>query len=140
MHYSSDHDIDALILRFENRTLPKAEWTHAAHLTAGLYYLYHHDFYEALCILKGKIISYNVAAGGTNSPTEGYHETLTLFWLHKLQNFLAGKKQQPLHALCNELLGGEFSSRELPLIHYSREKLFSVMARATWIEPDLKPL
>jgi hypothetical protein len=31
-------------------------------------------------------------------------------------------------------------ARDLPLRHWSRERLFSVEARHGWVEPDLAPL
>jgi len=41
--------------------------------------------------------------------------------------------------LAGELIE-RFGKRELPLRHYSRERLFSVGARLGWVEPDLQQL
>jgi hypothetical protein len=32
------------------------------------------------------------------------------------------------------------ADKDLPLQYYSRERLFSEAARASWLEPDLRPL
>jgi hypothetical protein len=38
------------------------------------------------------------------------------------------------------LLKGPLASRDVLLAFYSRERLMSVEARATWVEPDVAPL
>jgi hypothetical protein len=133
MNYTSDDEIDSLLKEFENKTLPKRLWTHHAHLTAGMYYLYRFNFYEALCMIKARIMSYNEAVGGVNSPSEGYHETLTVYWLKVLDQFMSDKRTRPLFEICNSFLHSPFSDKELPFQHYGRERLMSVEARATWI-------
>jgi hypothetical protein len=35
-----------------------------------------------------------------------------------------------------DLLAGPLAARDRLLIHYSRERLFTPLARATWVEPD----
>jgi hypothetical protein len=140
MSYKNDHEINTLIRQFEGKTLPKSDWTHHAHLTVGLYYSYYNPMHESLCIMKSKIITYNEAVGTINTPSSGYHETLTLFWLKIIDNFLQDRSQLPLHELCNIFLSSPQANKELPLRHYSKERLFSVQARATWIEPDVRPI
>ena len=133
--YQSDKEIETLVKRFENKTLPKSEWTHQAHLAVGLYYLHHHTIHESLCIMKARIITYNESVGGVNSATEGYHETLTVFWLSILDNYLKENKRETLCETCNEFFASKFFSKDLPLQYYDKEKLFSVEARSTWVEP-----
>jgi hypothetical protein len=133
MNYTSNEEIDSLIKEFENKTLPKSLWTHHAHLTAGMYYLHRYDFYATLCIMKARIITYNESVGGVNSPSEGYHETLTVYWLKVLDQFMSDKRTRPLFEICNSFLNSTYSNKELPFQHYGRERLMSVEARATWI-------
>lgn len=133
MHYSSPGEIEALFGKFELKLLPKDQLTHEAHLTVGLHYLYHHDFFEALCLMKAAIITYNEAVGTPNSGDSGYHETLTAFWLRVLEKFLKGRREESLLALCNDFLSNPSAAKDLPLRYYDRERLFSVEARATWI-------
>lgn len=140
MYYNSNSEIEELVHQFETKSLPKACWTHNAHLTVGIYYLYHTTFYEAVCNMKAKIITYNESTGGINSPSSGYHETLTVFWLKIIDNYLSQKKGRILFEICNEFLVSPFSHKDLPLHYYSQENLFSINARAVWTIPDKKSL
>ncbi len=73
-----------------------------------------------------------------NSDTEGYHETITRSFLHGVRLFLAKPtRATPLHELVNELLLSPMGRRDWPLRFYSRERLFSVEARRTFVAPDL---
>ena len=78
-------------------------------------------------------MSYNESVGGVNSPTNGYHETLTVFWLRVLNEFLKDKRSMSLYEICNLQLESPQSSKELPFQYYDKERLMSVEARATWI-------
>jgi hypothetical protein len=91
--------------------------------------------------LPGLIRRYNESVGGVNSDTEGYHETITRVFLHGVRLFLdeAGPSE-PLHKLVNGLLLSPMGRRDWPLRFYSRERLFSVDARRSFVEPDLAAL
>ena len=125
---------------FEDCTLPRTEWTHAAHLTVALWHLLEFDWAEAVERVRLGIKRYNAAHGIVTTPTGGYHETLTIFWLRHVRSFLEmGRNEaRSLVALANELAAG--ADKSLPLEYYTRERLFSTEARAAWVEPDLKPL
>lgn len=138
MIYNGDEEINLLAKAFEERTLPKAEWTHAAHLVVGLYYCYHNPFGVAKNLMSDGINWLNDAHGTPNTETSGYHETLTVFWLRTVANFLekAGREKS-LAELANELVA-TVNDTKLPLKFYSRERLFSVEARMNYVEPDLE--
>jgi len=133
-------EVLSLLRRFHDRTLPRDEWTHAAHLTVALWYSLQFDWPEAVARVRRGIKRYNEASGIPTTPTGGYHETLTLFWMHVVRCFLEGERNEgrALVALANDLVAS--AGRELPLAFYTRELLFSTEARAGWVEPDLKPL
>jgi hypothetical protein len=133
-------EILALVRRFDDCTLPREEWTHAAHLTVALWHLLQYDWPEAVRRVRRRIKRYNAAHGIRTTPTGGYHETLTLFWLQYVRAFLEGERNEArsLVSLANELAAS--ADRSLPLEHYTRELLFSPEARAGWVEPDLRPL
>ncbi len=126
-------EIDSLIERFRNQTLPIAEWTHQAHLVVGLWFSKHYTHEEAVCYLRSGIISYNNTVGTPNTPERGYHETLTLFWAKVARDFAEAHPDLDMESLCNALLTSEFATREYPLRFYSREELFSTKARAFFI-------
>lgn len=133
-------EILALVRRFEDCTLSRDEWTHAAHLTVALWHLLQFDWPEACARVRRGIKRYNAAHGILTTPTGGYHETLTLFWLRTVRTFLEAERNEAraLVHLANDLIA--FADKGLPLTHYTRERLFSPEARATWVEPDIKSL
>jgi hypothetical protein len=138
--FRTTEEILALVRRFEDCTLPREEWTHSAHLTVALWHLLQFDWPEAVARVRRGIKRYNAAHGIVTTPTGGYHETLTLFWLRTVRAFLEAERNEAraLVHLANELIIS--ADRGLPLTHYTRERLFSPEARAGWVEPDLQPL
>jgi hypothetical protein len=138
--FRTTEEILALVRRFEDCTLPREEWTHAAHLTVALWHLLQFDWPEAVARVRARIKRYNAAHGIHTTPTGGYHETLTLFWLRAVRAFLEAERNEAraLVHLANDLVAS--ADKGLPLVHYTRELLFSPEARAHWVEPDLKPL
>ncbi len=138
--FRTTEEILALVRRFEDCTLPRAEWTHAAHLTVALWHILQFDWPEAVAHVRRGIKRYNAAHGILTTPTGGYHETLTLFWLRTVRRFLEAERNEAraLIHLANELVATH--DKGLPLTHYTRNRLFSPEARATWVEPDLRPL
>jgi hypothetical protein len=124
-----------------SRTLPRAEWTHEAHLAATTYLLIRHPEIALDRELPGLIRRYNESVGGVNSESEGYHETITRVFLHGVRLFLGdADPRQPLHALVNGLLLSPMGGRDWPLRFYTRERLFTVEARRNFIEPDVAAL
>ncbi|MBY0424054.1 MAG: hypothetical protein K2Q22_00325 [Cytophagales bacterium] len=135
-HYASIDEIETLVDQFKSQSLPKAKWTHEAHLTVALWYLSYYSFEEALCYLRSGIIAYNTSVGTENSPYSGYHETFTVFWTKVIDDYLKTNKSNLLTDF-NNFLQSPWASRQLPLQYYSKELLFSTKARALYCEPDL---
>ena len=135
-HFVTLEEIEALVTGFLQQTLPVKEWTHEAHLTTALFLLRKYTFEEATCMLRSGIITYNKSTGGENTPTKGYHETLTIFWIKIISDYLRQNKEGNLLLLCNSFLKSEYASRDYALKFYTRELLFSTKARAFWSEPD----
>lgn len=134
--YRTELEILNLVENFRNRTLPIHEWTHEAHLVTALWFNKTYEEFEAICYLRSGIITYNVVTGGQNTPEKGYHETLTIFWCKIIREFINKNRELTLVDLCDTLFKSEWTSKELPLQFYSRDLLFSVKARACWVEPD----
>lgn len=131
--------IEKLVEAFNSRTLPKQEWTHHAHLKVGLWYLLHYSPNESLARLRRGIKQYNVACGVENTETQGYHETITRFYIGIIFKFLQQtERSQSIDRLADELINN-YGDKSLPLEYYSRDKLFSTEARLCWVKPDLKP-
>jgi hypothetical protein len=131
---------DRLAAEFCHCNLPKAEWTHEAHLRVGLWHLLRHSPEEALVRLRGGIRRYNTACGVANTATSGYHESITRFYVWLIARFAAGAdRDRPIDDLADELVR-DYGDRDLPLRYWSKERLMSPEARLGWVEPDLRPL
>ena len=123
------------------RTLPRADWTHEAHLAATTYLLTKRPDIDVDAELPGIIRAYNESVGGVNDDTQGYHETITRLFLHGVRLFLSeADLGEPLHEPVNELLLSPMGRRDWPLRFYSAERLFSVEARRRFVAPDLAAL
>jgi hypothetical protein len=135
-------DVMRLIARFEDSTLPKAEWTHQAHLTVGLWYASQLPFEDALVTVREGIRKMNAAHGVATTPTGGYHETITRFYMMVISRYVAEEAEaagSDWAAKVHHLLA-RYGARELPLRHYSKDRLMSADARFGWVEPDLLPI
>ena len=123
------------------RTLPRADWTHEAHLAATTYLLTKRPDIDVDAELPGIIRAYNESVGGVNDDTQGYHETITRLFLHGVRLFLSEEDLgEPLHELVNELLLSPMGRRDWPLRFYSADRLFSVEARRHFVPPDIAAL
>ena len=131
-----------LVAEFESCTLPKEEWTHQAHLTVGLWYASRLPYQEALVALREGILRLNAAHGVPTTPTRGYHETITRFYLRVLCDYVASEEERPMGSWPERVarLLSRYGDRELPLRHYTKDLLMSSEARFGWVEPDLLPL
>lgn len=121
-------------------SLPKGEWTHEAHLAACLWLLVERTDIEPETELPGIISAYNLAVGGENTDSAGYHETLTQLYIRGVRAFLALNSGGSIVEQVNALLVSSMAPRDWPLRFYSRERLFSVEARRGWVEPDVSPI
>jgi hypothetical protein len=139
VHFSSDTEIDRIGRGLLDRSLPKAEWTHAAHFAAAFWVLRRPDMH-APRVMPGLIRAYNEATGVPNTDSGGYHETITLGSLRAARSWLAARSDKALHAALNEFLASEYGRSDWLLVFWSKPLLFSVAARAIWVEPDLRPL
>lgn len=120
------------------RSLPKAEWTHEAHLAACLWLLTERPDIRVERDLPAIISGYNEAVGGVNDATQGYHHTITMTYVAAIRGFLATIRDDlPLVEKVNALLAAPEGRRDWALRLYSRDRLFSVQARLGYLPPDL---
>lgn len=123
------------------RTLPREAWTHEAHLAACTWIVRDRPDIAPEDDMAAIISTYNVAVGGVNDDSQGYHETITQIYIAAVKAHLSEiKSDTPLWQSVNTLLLSERGGRELPLKFYSKARLFSVAARRNFIEPDLLEL
>lgn len=123
------------------RSLPKAEWTHEAHLAACLWLITERPDFAPERDMPGTISAYNLSVGTENTESGGYHETLTQLYIKGVRAFAATLPEGTgLAEAVNALLASEIGDRSWPLCFYSKARLFSVDARRGWVEPDLVTL
>jgi hypothetical protein len=140
-YFETDADVAHVGEGLLARTLPRAEWTHEAHLAATTYMLLKRADIDLDAELPSIISRYNESLGGVNDDSQGYHETITRVFLHGVRSFLGDpSRRAPLHDLVNELLLSPMGGRDWPLRFYSPERLFSPTARREFIPPDLQAL
>jgi catechol 2,3-dioxygenase-like lactoylglutathione lyase family enzyme len=133
-------ELDALVTAFRAATLPRARWTHAAHLAVGTWHALELPADAALAAMRTAIVRLNESHGTANTDTGGYHETVTRFYLTVLARFAAAHRGLSRAEIVRALLAGPLADRGYPLRFYTRDHLMSVAARRAWVEPDLQPL
>lgn len=123
-------------------SLPKPEWTHGAHLCAGTAIVLKRGLQTAEHDLPGLIKNYNIACGVKNTQTDGYHHTITIVYLRLIAKFLEDAFRGPhqLGSAASALLGSDIAAPDYLLGLYSRDLLFSPLARGKWQAPDLRDL
>ena len=136
----SDAELEQLVAAFESAQVPRGEWTHRAHLCMALLYLIRYGQLTGALRIRAGILEFNEAKQIEQTPTGGYHETLTRFYIWVVQRFLdSADLTRPAFELANELYE-RYGDRALPLQYYTKERIESWEARTQWLAPDLKPL
>ena len=122
-------------------TLPKAEWTHAAHFAAALWLMRHRPDLDLVRAMPGIIRAYNEATGVANTDSGGYHQTITLASLRAARAELTRHgAEAPLHQVLDAVLASPLGKSSWLLEYWAEKLLMSPGARREWREPDLKPL
>lgn len=134
--YQSADEVESVVRNFEAFTTLPSEFIHQAHLTVALWYLSRLSMTDATERMRDGLFRFLNHYG-----ERGYNETITLFWLKVVRNFLAGttKASRSMTELANELTATYNNSR-LIFDYYSKELLASEEAKDNWVEPNLRPL
>jgi hypothetical protein len=130
-------DVESFISEFELGCLPKHRWTHEAHVVAGFWYTWTVGHDMALATIRTGIKRHNEAAGTPNTDSSGYHETITRLYMNAIAKHVRQYKSASFEEALTALLLSPMTENTWPLRYFSRERLFSVEARRTWVEPDL---
>jgi hypothetical protein len=139
--FAADTEIERIGRGLLDRSLPKLEWTHAAHFAAVLWLLRHRGAPAVTAGMPDWIRGYNEVTGVANTDTSGYHETITMASIRAARAVLATHGEAvPLHEVVNVLLVGELGRSDWLLRYWSRPRLFSTEARRRWIDPDKEQL
>jgi hypothetical protein len=132
-------DDESFLRQFEAAVLPREEWHHREHIKVAYLYLLRYSLEEALGRMRTGIKTLNAAHGTPETPTRGYHETMTQVWLRLVHLVL--REYGPARS-ANEFYEHhpELSQPKVLRLFYSRELITSAEARARFVAPDLAPL
>jgi hypothetical protein len=117
-------------------TLPRAEWTHEAHLAATTWLVVERPDIDLDVELRGIISRYNESVGGVNDDRQGYHHTITCCFLVAIREHVGETAGMTLADRVNALLQSPRGRRDWPLRFYARETLASAEARLGYLPPD----
>jgi hypothetical protein len=130
--YRSDSEIRDVVEKFESCSFPLQEFTHARHLTVACWYLCTTQPDQALARMRAGLQRFIVHHG-----REGYHETITRFWMELLGEFL---RSLPGEISTVEKINHTveaYSDKDTLFQYYTREFVMSEAARREWVEPDV---
>lgn len=140
MEFRDEAEMERLACGMMACTLPKEEWTHAAHFAAALWLMARRPEMDLTAEMPRLIRAYNESLGGKNTETSGYHETITQASLLAARAFLRERDGEPLVDTMNSLLRSPLGRSDWWTAYWSREVLFSVEARRQWVAPDLEEI
>lgn len=126
MSFDRDDEVWNVVKKFEACAYTLSEFDHGRHLAVGLAYLSSGSFEAAMARMRESLVRFS-----THHGKMGYHETITRFWLLKLDAMRDGK---PLWQVANEA-AARLGNKDLIFDHYEREVLLSAEAREGWVEP-----
>src|SRR5713101_5071083 len=132
----SDSDLQRFVDAWKAGRLPKAEWTHAAHVAMAAYFAFDRAADATFAIMKAGILHHNTSVGTPNTEDNGYHETLTTFWAGEISAFIrSGRFLSRLEAVRAAV--AEFGSdRDRFRLFYSLDVVRDRRARRGWVAPD----
>lgn len=131
----SEEELQALVRRFEEGTLVKSLWTHAAHVAMGSHYVFLLGETDALAMMRLRVRAYNEAVGTINSTSSGYHETLTRFWIAVLARLFVVHPTETELAFVQRAVASYGGKRDLHGAYYNFDVAKSVEARRDWVAP-----
>jgi hypothetical protein len=133
--YADESEIREVVEKFEDCEFELAEFTHARHLTVACWYLCTLPRHEALGRMRCGLQRFIA-----HHQKQGYHETITRFWMELLCSYLC--QCQDGATITSKVNGAveRFGSKDVLYSYYTRDRVMSDAARATWIEPDLRDI
>jgi hypothetical protein len=128
--------LEQFVREWERGTLPKARWTHGAHVAVAAYFAHEHSPAALLHIMRLGIRHYNLSSGTANTESSGYHETLTRFWAGVVGEFVReGQFASRLDAV-RQALARFAQSSDYFRRFYSFDVVSDRYARREWVAPD----
>jgi len=123
---------DEFVAAFEAGTLPKAQFTHAAHVRAAWWYLQHHPLGAAIDRFRATLQAYAASLGATGK----YHETVTIAWMLLIEERLANDARLLSWREFADAHPELFRTPSLVTRYYTDATLTSPRARTSFVMPD----
>ena len=137
---ATEQEIDAFLAAFEAGTLAKERFTHAGHLLTGACFIHMLGEAKATNHMRLCVRRFNVAVGGQNTETSGYHETITIFWIKVLAALREENSSLPRATFADLAVERYGNRRDLFRDFYNYDLVASTEARRTWIAPNLRQI
>ena len=130
---------DEFLRSFEACTMPLDTWHHREHVKVAYLYITRFGIEAARRKIREGIRAYNAANKVAESPTSGYHETMTQAWLSIIH---ATIEEYGTHATADEFFDShpQLSQKKNLRLFYSRDLFISDRAKREFLEPDLTSL
>jgi flavin reductase (DIM6/NTAB) family NADH-FMN oxidoreductase RutF len=136
----NEHAMDDFVHRWERGTLPKASWTHAAHVAIAAHYAFHFSQEEAFRMTRAGILHFNTCVGTQNAEDRGYHETLTRFWSGVVGDLVRRHAFSSRLGAVRAAIDCFGEDRDRHRLYYSFDVVRDGRARREWVPPDRFPL
>lgn len=131
--YRDEAEIREVVRKFESCEYELAEFTHLRHVTVACWYLCTNSQAQALERMRQSLQRFISHHG-----KQGYHETITRFWMELLGSYL-GKLGQGATILMKINRALEcYGSKDVLFSYYTCECVMSEVARREWVDPDLR--
>ena len=121
---------------FEARKWPMERWHHSDHIRLAYLYQIEHGYEEAMERLREGIKAHNDAHGVVDSPSSGYHETMTCAWA-TLVKMMVDEYGQSENAAVFIDAHPELSQKKTLRLFYSKDLFMSERAKYEFLDPDL---
>ena len=143
--YHDEAEIREVVRKFEECEYALTEFTHARHVTVACWYLC-----TSKIATEGQSSSVPVKALErmrtglrrfiAHHGKQGYHETITRFWMELLENFLNSFVSGTAMVVKVNRALECYGSKDALYAYYTRERVMSEIAKREWVEPDLRAI
>jgi len=135
----SEAALHDFVRRWEAGRLTKPEWTHGAHVGTAAYYAFELETEALFERMKSGIIHHNESVGTANTEDNGYHETLTRFWVETIGEFVRSRDFSTRYEAVKSATRLFGNDRDRHRRFYSFDVVKDRRARREWIKPDRQP-
>ena len=135
-YFKSEQELKDIVQGFETCTTSATDFPHRSHLVLATWYLNGSTVAVALDKMRASILAF-LKHYGINGK---YNETISLFWIIVVKNFLDTLQQDVTLLERTNAVIEALGDSSLMFEYYSRDLLWSEKAMNEWVDPDLKPL